>query len=64
MNNVGNLLFAKMCQWRPDDRAQVYTLVFGAKEVLEAAEIFGFVRALFFPALAPALFILRDLLAE
>ena len=53
-----------MCQWRPNDRAEVYTLVFGANEVLEAAEIFGFMRALFFPALAPALLILRDLRSE
>ena len=53
-----------MCQWRPNDRAELYTLVFGANEELEAAEIFGFMRALFFPALAPALLILRDLRSE
>ena len=53
-----------MCQWWPDDRAEVYTLVFGANEVLGAAEIFGFMRALFFFALAPALLILRDLRSE
>ncbi len=53
-----------MCQWWPDDRAEVYTLVFGANEVFEAAEILGLVHALFFPALAPALLILRDLRSE
>jgi len=50
-----------MCHWRPENRAQVYTLVFGANEVLEAVEIFGLARAVFFPALAPSLFVLRDL---
>jgi hypothetical protein len=50
-----------MCHWRSEDRGQDYTLVFGANKVLEAVEIFGFARALLFPALAPTLFILRDL---
>ena len=51
-----------MCHWRPENRAQVYTLVFGANEVvLEAVEILDFARAVFFPALVPSLFILPDL---
>jgi hypothetical protein len=64
MNNTGEFLFAKDVSMRPDDRAEGYTLVFGANEVLEAAEFFGFLRALFSPELAPALLILRDLRSE
>lgn len=50
-----------MCHWRLEDRAQVYTLIFGANEALEAVAIFGFARAVFFPALAPSLLVPRDL---
>jgi hypothetical protein len=64
MNDIGELLLANLCQWRSEERAQVYTLVFGANAVLDAVEIFGFARALFFPALAPSLFILRDLRSD
>jgi hypothetical protein len=64
MNDMATFSLQKLCQRRSEETAQVYTLDFGANGVMDAVEIFGFARAVFFPVLAPSLFILRDLRSD